>query len=156
MALNKSYVGRTFGPVEPYEVSAALVRRFVDAIDDDLTVYASVAEARALGHDTIPVPPTFAIVIVNDSPGHHPFFEPEFGMQYDRVVHGQQEFVHHRALRIGDIITVSSKITDISIRGRNETVTVETQLSDAAGELVCTSINTAVSRGTAPTSKENS
>lgn len=150
MPLNKAYIGRRFGPAEPYDVSRTAVQRFVDAIGDDLPVYASTAAAQAAGYDTIPVPPTFAIILVSESPDHHPIFEPEFGMQYDRVVHGQQEFIHHRPLRIGDRITITAELTDISTRGRNETVTIETQLVDEAGEPVCTAINTLVSRGTAP------
>lgn len=155
MPLNPSYVGRKFGPAEPYEISRAAVRSFIDAIGDDQPVYRSAAAARAAGYHDIPVPPTFAIVLASEAPDHHPIFEPEFGMQYDRVVHGQQEFIHHRPLRIGDNITMTAEITEVVTRGRNETVTIETQLVDAAGEHVCTSINTLVSRGTAETVEEN-
>lgn len=155
MPLNPSYVGRTFGPAEPYEVSKAAVRQFADAIGDDLPIYRSTAAAQDAGYPDIPVPPTFAIVIASESPAHHPIFEAEFGMQYDRVVHGQQEFVHHRPLRIGDVITVTAEITEVTARGRNEMVTIETRLSDADGQPVCASINTLVSRGTAPTTEES-
>lgn len=149
MPLNKSYVGRTFEGREPYVVSRAAVRQFVAAIGDPSPSYGSLESVRAEGRDDIAIPPTFAIVIASGTPDDHPIFEPDFGMQYERVVHGEQEFVHHRPLRIGDEIRSSSEIVAITVAGRNELTRIQTQLLAADGEVVCTTYNTLVSRGTA-------
>lgn len=148
MALNRSYVGRTFGPEEPLVVTHAHVRAFAEAIGESDAIYNSRAAAEAAGLGGIVAPPTYAIVAASDSTGH-PIFEPAFGMQYDRVVHGEQEFSYERPIRVGDELHVRSEITEVVDAGRNEVVRVRTTISDRDGAVVCTSVNSLVSRGTA-------
>ena len=51
--------------------------------------------ARALGHADVIAPPTFAIVLTLKA-GHQVIMDPELGIDYSRVVHGEQRFVHTR------------------------------------------------------------
>jgi acyl dehydratase len=148
MALNRDFIGRAFGSAEPYEVGREKLREFADAIGDDNPVYRDPAAAKALGHPDVIAPPTFAIVVAGRG-GPSPIFDPAFGMRYERVVHGEQRFTHHRPIRAGDALTVSSRIAEVRDAGRNELVRIETELRDAAGELVCTTVNVLISRGTA-------
>ncbi|WP_432842584.1 MaoC family dehydratase N-terminal domain-containing protein [Dactylosporangium sp. CA-092794] len=148
MPLNPDYVGRTFAAPEPYEVSREKIREFAEAIGDPQPAYVSAEAARKLGYPDVIAPPTFAVVLSARS-GENPIFEPGMGMQYERVVHGEQSFVHHRPITVGDVLWVSSRIAAIEVAGRHERLRTETEIRTGDGELVCTSVNVLMSRGTA-------
>ena len=148
MPLNRDYVGRRFGSDAVYEVSREKIRDFADAIGDPNPVYRDIDAAKALGHPEVIAPPTFAILITMRASGGA-IFDPDLGLNYALVVHGEQKFVHHRPIRHGDRLLASSIVTDIRDAGRNELLTLATELTTEDGELVCTAYNTIVSRGTA-------
>ncbi len=50
MALDQSFVGRTYPPSPPYEVGREKIREFADAIGDSDEVYRDPQAARAAGH----------------------------------------------------------------------------------------------------------
>jgi acyl dehydratase len=116
--LNRDYVGRSFAGDRPYEVGREKIRDFADAIGDPNPAYRDPDAARALGHDDVIAPPTFAIVITMQASGNA-VFDPGLGLDYGLVVHGEQAFVHHRPIRPGDRLLASSTITDIRDAGRN-------------------------------------
>jgi acyl dehydratase len=148
MPLNREWIGRTFPKGEPYEVSREKIREFADAIADPNPVYRDPAAAQALGHPDVIAPPTFAIVLsLRLSQGA--IFDPALGLDYSRVVHGEQTFVHHRPIRPGDRLVGAPTITDIRDAGKNELMTLESEITTVDGEPVCRAINTIVSRGTA-------
>jgi acyl dehydratase len=76
-------------------------------------------------------------------------FDPELGLNYALVVHGEQGFEYQRPLQAGDEVVVKSFISDITSRGRNEFLTTQADVVTLAGELVVTTRSTIVSRGTA-------
>jgi acyl dehydratase len=76
--------------------------------------------------------------------------DPELGLDYSRVVHGEQEFVYHRPIRAGDRLLASGKVAAASAKGPHELLTLETEITTEAGEPVCTVRATLLSRGTAP------
>ncbi|MET8214121.1 MaoC family dehydratase N-terminal domain-containing protein [Streptomyces sp. NPDC005373] len=149
MPLNRDFIGREFSAAEPYEVSRVKIREFAEAIGDPNPVYRSAAAARALGHPDVLAPPTFAFVVIGTASDQSPIFDPEFGMRYEFVVHGEQRFTYHRPIRAGDVLSVRSRIADISNAKRNEILHTGSELRAADGELVCTALNVLVSRGTA-------
>jgi acyl dehydratase len=146
--LNRDFIGRTFTSDATYEVGREKIREFADAIGDPNPAYRDVEAAKALGHPDVIAPPTFAIVI-SLSAGGPAIFDPELGLNYALVVHGEQKFQHHRPIRPGDSLVATTTVTDIRDAGRNELMTVVTELATQDGERVCTSTNTIVSRGTA-------
>src|SRR4051812_25013851 len=148
MPINRDFIGREYVATDTYEVSRELIRRFADAIGDANPAYRDVEAAKALGHPDVIAPPTFAIVI-SLSAGGDAIFDPDLGLNYALVVHGEQKFVHHRSIRPGDALVATTTVTDIRDAGRNELMTVVTELRTEGGEPVCTSTNTIVSRGTA-------
>jgi acyl dehydratase len=149
MAINRAFVGYEFTSDEPFEVTRGKIREFADAVDDPNPAYRSTSAARELGHSDVIAPPTFAIVATGIGGANSPIFQPEFGMDYSCVVHGEQKFAHRRPIRAGDLLSVSGRIAEIRDAGRNELVRTESELRDADGELVCTAVNVLVSRGTA-------
>ena len=62
MALNPEYVGRVFGPGEPYEVSRVKIAEFADAIGEPSELCRDKDSAVKAGYPDVIAPPTFAIV----------------------------------------------------------------------------------------------
>ncbi|MBC6459513.1 MaoC family dehydratase N-terminal domain-containing protein [Actinomadura sp. HBU206391] len=143
MALNRDFIGRTFPPSEPYEVSRVKIREFADAIGDPNPIYRDIDAAKAEGHPDVLAPPTFPIVISLGSPA---LADPELGLNYAMVVHGQQSFSYTRPVHAGDVLVCEATITDIRAAGRNERMDVKTEIKTVEGELVCTAYNVIVER----------
>ena len=146
MPLNRDYIGRSFPPTEPYEVSRVKIREFADAIGDDNPVYRDREAAKAAGHPGVVAPPTFPIVFTMGGAGPA-LTDPELGIDLAMVVHGEQRFEYRRPLHAGDSVVCESTITDIRAAGRNELLTVKTEVKTVEGELVCTAYNSLVERG---------
>jgi acyl dehydratase len=146
VAINRDYVGRTFPPSEPYEVSRVKIAEFAAAIGDPSPVFRDRAAARAAGHPDVIAPPTFAIVLSMASAGVA-ISDPGLGLNYAMVVHGEQRFEYERPILAGDVLIAQPTITDIRDAGRNVMLTTSTQIRTADGELVCTAIGTLVERG---------
>jgi acyl dehydratase len=144
--INPDFIGREYPQSEPYEVSREKIREFAAAIGDDNPAYTSPDEAHALGHLDVIAPPTFAFVLAFRMGGGL-VHDPELGVDYSRVVHGQQGFVHHRPIRAGDVLVGTPRIDDVRTRGGNETLTWSADLRTVDGEPVCVAVNTLVVRG---------
>ena len=149
MPVNRDFVGRQYPASTPYEVGRELIRRFADAIGDPDPVYRDLEAARAAGHPDVIAPPTFLTVLNFRFAAEGPVADPELGLDYSRVVHGEQAFELHRPVRAGDVLTSVQSVADIRDAGRNELISTVTEVTDAAGEPVATLRSTIVSRGTA-------
>ena len=145
MPVNPDFVGRSFPPSEPYEVSRVKIAEFADAIGDPNPVYRDPAAARAAGHPDVIAPPTFAIVLSMASSGEV-MADPGLGLNYAMVVHGDQEFSSARPITAGDVIVAQTTIS--SIRGTQSLtmLSTETQLRTAGGEHLCTARSMLVER----------
>src|SRR5579875_2441128 len=119
MPLNQSFVGRTYPPTEPYEVGREKIREFADAINDENPAYRSAEAAQALGYPDVIAPPTFAIVVTMAA-SRVLIADPELGIDYSRVVHGEQRFVHARPVRAGDVLQVTLRVADIRSAAGND------------------------------------
>ncbi|MDQ6851063.1 MAG: MaoC family dehydratase N-terminal domain-containing protein [Actinomycetota bacterium] len=148
MPVDPSFVGRVYPPTEPYEVSREKIREFAEAIGDANPVYRSRAAAQELGHQDVIAPPTFAIVVTMRA-SRQIIEDPDLGIDYSRVVHGEQRFVHARSLRAGDLLQVVVSVENIRAAAGNDMVTSKAEVSTVEGELVCTAFSTLVARGTA-------
>ncbi|SEM61524.1 MaoC family dehydratase N-terminal domain-containing protein [Nonomuraea pusilla] len=146
MALNRDFVGRSFPPSAPYEVSRVKIREFAAAIGDANPIYRDREAARAAGHPDVVAPPTFPIVFSLQS-GGEALMDPGLGLNLAMVVHGEQRFEYVRPVHAGDELVTTATITDIRSAGRNELLTVRSDVTTVAGEPVCTTYNTIVERG---------
>jgi acyl dehydratase len=146
MAINRAYVGRVFPASEPYEVTTVKIAEFASAIGDANPLYRDRAVAQAAGHADVIAPPTFPIVITMASSAAA-LADPDLGLNYSMVVHGEQRFSYTRPLTAGDVVSAQVTITDIREVGRNTMVTTSTDIASVAGELVCTAVSTIVERG---------
>jgi acyl dehydratase len=148
MPANQDFVGRTFPATKPYEVSRVKIAEFADGIGDPSPVYRDRDAAVAAGYPDVIAPPTFPIVVTMASSGSA-VADPELGINYAMVVHGEQRFEYTRPLRAGDVVTAQSTIESIREVGRNVLMNTRTELRTVAGEHVCTAFSIIVERGAA-------
>jgi acyl dehydratase len=146
MAINRDYLGKTFPPTEPYEVSREKLREFADAIGDLTPVYRDRSAASEAGFPDVIAPPTFPNVITMAG-SMRALADPGLNLNYAMVVHGEQRFVYTRPLLAGDVVTAEVTISDIRAVGRNSMMTTTTELRTVDGEHVCTAYSTIVERG---------
>lgn len=146
MAVDQSFVGRIYPPTEPYRVSREKIREFADAVNDPHPAYRSAEAAQALGHRDVVAPPTFPIVMTLPA-GHQFMLDPEVGIDYGRVVHGEQRFVHERPVYAGDTLQVVVTIDGIRVAAGNDLITIRAEVSTTDGELVVTAFAVTVVRG---------
>ncbi|MQA84419.1 MAG: MaoC family dehydratase [Streptosporangiales bacterium] len=146
MALNRDFIGRSYPPDEPYEVSRVKIKEFANAIGDPNPAYRDQEAARALGHPDVIAPPTFAIAITMAA-GGRAVADPDLGLDYGRVVHGEQRFVYTRPIHAGDVLLATATVEDIRTAGRNELMTTKVELATPEGEHVCTAYSSLVERG---------
>ena len=146
MALNVGFVGRVYGPGEPYEVSRVKIADFADAIGEPSKLCRDAEAARRAGYPDVIAPPTFAVVLsmasarlANDDPG--------LGLDYSMVVHGEQSFAHSRPLHAGDMVVATTTIESIKAVGALSMMVTSTDLTTVGGEHVCTARSTLVERG---------
>ena len=146
MPVNADFQGRTYPPTEPYHVGAAKIREFADAVGSDDPVHRDVEAARARGYADVIAPPTFAVLIAQQCDAQL-IRDPEAGIDFSRVVHGEQKFVHHRPLTAGDVVIGTLHVDTVRETGGHAMVTTRTELATEAGEPVCTATSTIVIRG---------
>ena len=149
MPLNRDFIGREYPVAETFEVGREHIRAFADAIGDPNPVYRDRAAAQAAGHPDVIAPPTFLTVLGFRAGNDSPVLDPALGLNYALVVHGEQKFELHRPIRAGDVLSTVTRVADIRAAGRNELMTMVSEVTAADGEHVATTTSTLVSRGTA-------
>ncbi|MFJ5655701.1 MaoC family dehydratase N-terminal domain-containing protein [Streptomyces microflavus] len=145
MTLDQSFVGRTYPPTPAYEVGREKIREFAEAVGDSHPAYVDVEAARALGHPDVIAPPTFVFSITYRAAGEV-VQDPQLGLDYSRVVHGDQKFSYVRPVRAGDRLTVTSTIEAIKSLAGNDIVDIRGDVHDETGELVVTALTKLVAR----------
>ena len=124
------------------------VREFATSIGDLNPAFHSVEAARELGYADVVAPPTFAFVLSMRGMASA-MFDPELGLDYSRVVHGEQRFTYDRPIVAGDSLVVVAVIDSIRAAAGNDLISVRGEISTEAGEHVATTYSTIVARGTA-------
>ncbi|SCF74331.1 N-terminal half of MaoC dehydratase [Streptomyces sp. DconLS] len=56
MALDQSFVGRTYPPTAPYEVGREKIREFAEAVGETNPVFTDPEAAKAFGHSDVIAP----------------------------------------------------------------------------------------------------
>jgi acyl dehydratase len=148
MALDASFIGRTYPPTAPYEVGREKIREFADAIGDYNPVYRDQAVAEKMGYPDVIAPPTFPVVLSMRSAGKV-IADPALGLDYTRVVHGEQKFVYTRPVRAGDRLVSVVTVENVRSAAGNDLLTTRADVSTVDGEHVVTAYSTLVARGTA-------
>ncbi|RBY93094.1 MaoC family dehydratase N-terminal domain-containing protein [Blastococcus sp. TF02A-30] len=146
MALDRALVGRSYPPSAVYEVGRAKIAEFATAVGADDPVHRDPEAARAVGHPDVIAPPTFAIVVSLEA-AFVVLSDDEVGLDYSRVVHGDQKFTHHRPIRAGDRLVATTTIDAVRSAAGNDLLTTRVELATEDGEQVCTATSMLVARG---------
>lgn len=147
MALNAEFVGREYPPSAPYLVGREKVREFARALHETNPLYFDVDAARAQGYSDIIAPPTYGVRL-SMAAAEAVVMDPELGLDYSRVVHGDQRFEYSRPITAGDEIIARITIDAIRSVAGNDMITTKAELSTTGGEHVVTSFSLLVARGT--------
>jgi acyl dehydratase len=151
LAIDPSFIGRVYPPTAVYEVGREKIREFADSIGDTNPVFRDPAAARALGYPDIIAPPTFPIVLTLPA-GRQATHDPEIGIDYGRVVHGEQRFIAARPIAAGDQLQVIVSIDSIRVAAGNDMLTVRADVVTIEGEQVVTAYGLLVVRAPDPVS----
>ena len=118
--LNPDSVGRTFAGVDVITVTQEEINSFAAVIGEKNT---SVA------------PPTLSIRIsLREFESILP--KPEIGLDWTRLVHGDQKFEIFRPIVAGDSLTTSATIENYRVAAGNEIVTVRSDLFNGTEKVV--------------------
>jgi len=163
--VNAAFAGRVYPPMPAYEVGREKIREFAEALGsgdgggsgslpaDPATgrrgvhpVHVDPRAARAAGYPDVIAPPTFAIIVAQRCDAQL-VRDPEAGIDFTRVVHGEQTFVHHRPIVAGDRLVAVLHVDSVKSAGGHWMVTTRSEISSESGEPVCTASSTIVVRG---------
>jgi acyl dehydratase len=149
----KSIIGQPTGNSKVV-IERGPVSVFADAVLSESPVYSSPEAAAAAGFAGIPAPPTFAFAMEHwgkykeiqpSDPGGNPLMTA-LGPLISRgglILHGEQEFIYHRPVVVGDVLSGKGSITDAyqkDSKGKTMTfvVTETNWTDDKTGEPVVT------------------
>lgn len=104
-----------------------------------------VAAFRAVFDEPSGVPPTFVtaaeFTVIPEIVG-----DPELGLDFSRVLHGNQEYEFLRPLEEGETLVIRSRIESIREMGGNGFLVLVTDLVEPDGKAVCTARSTLIER----------
>ena len=143
--VNPDIQGKRYPRTAGYLVGREKVREFARAVmagSESL----DLDYAKTMGHADLVVPPTFPVVIQEQSLALV-LSDPQAQIDFSRVVHGDQRFVYNRPIVAGDELTSELTVASVKSLGGNHMVTFETEIFDVEDKLVCTAISTLVVRG---------
>ena len=143
--MNPAIAGRTYPPTEPYLVGREKVREFARAVLATDPLSLDPEAARAAGFADVVAPPTFAVVVQEHTLAQL-LGDEDAGIDFSRVVHGDQRFGFTRPIVAGDELTARLTVTSVKSLGGNSMVTAESDIVDSAGGHVVTATSTLVVR----------
>jgi acyl dehydratase len=144
--VNIKVEGKTYQRTAPYLVGREKIREFALAVKSSSATSFDLFAAQTAGYPDLVAPPTFAVVIQERSLTTV-LLDPEADIDFTRVVHGDQRFIHARPIVAGDELTSELTVASVKSLGAHSMVTFETKIFDIADHLVCTAISTLVVRG---------
>jgi acyl dehydratase len=144
--VNPELQGREFPPTEPYLVGREKVREFAAAVFSTSAINFDPVAAVAAGYLDVVAPPTFAVVVQERTLAQL-LGAPDAGIDFSRVVHGDQRFSYTRPIVAGDELTARLTVSSVKTLGPHSMVTAESAITDSSGAHVVTAISTLVVRG---------
>ena len=134
--IDRRHIGHAL-PAFTVPVEAGRLRYFAQATGQTDPVYVDDAAARDAGHPGLPVPPTFLFCLEMAAPDPAAL-RKLLGIDYRRILHGEQAFCYHAMAYAGDRLHFEPRIADIYAKkgGALEFVRRETRVSNQHGALV--------------------
>ena len=140
MALNKNLVGKEYPP-STTEVTLDAMQNYARAYNDDNRAFFDGARS-----GDIVAPPMYAVVAMWSSI-MAVVGDPDLKVDVIRLLHGEQDMEFIRAIHAGDSITAVAKVATIETKATGETLVIEINASNQAGEEVNRTLFNAFIRG---------
>jgi acyl dehydratase len=134
--LEKSLEGSLLSPFW-VEVDPDRLHAFAQATGQTNPQYLDLAVARAQGYPDLPIPPTFYFCLEMAAPQPMEIYE-RLGVDYARVLHGEQHFHYYRMAFAGERLHFAPRITSLYARkdGALEFIVRDTRVEAENGERV--------------------
>jgi len=146
MGVNTAFEGRSYPPGEPFVVGREHVRAFAAAVGATDPVHHDVAAAQAAGFPDVLAPPTFAVVVAQRSEATY-VADPEAGVDFSRLVHGEETFVHHRPVVAGMVLVPTLHVDRVREAGGHGLASTRVEICGDDGQPVVTVRSSVVIRG---------
>ena len=130
----KSKIGVEQAP-RVYEIEKGMIRRFVQAIDDPNPLWQDEEYAKKSKYGGIIAPPTFISMT-----GIEQIQQVLASVSSGTILHGSTELESYQPIRLGDVLTATTKITNMRERqgkmGKTAFMTFDTTYANQRQELV--------------------
>jgi acyl dehydratase len=125
------------------------VRTFADAVGEDNQILLDGEAAQRAGLPNILAPPTFTVTQIFEVPREERERRLGANLNYERVLHGEQEFIYKRLPVAGEnlagVMSIAKDFTKEGKRGGTmRFVTYETVFTDEEGAEVLTALYTLI------------
>ncbi len=142
MDLDKSMIGIASKPYIA-EIDRERVTLFAQAIGDENPLYFDETYANDTAYKGVTVPPTFLVALGSS-------VELPLKLDFKRMLHGEQEFIYHHPVRIGDRLECTMAVTDVYDRvgksGTMQFLVLDTEMKKEDGVLAAVARNTIIYR----------
>ncbi|MDN5901250.1 MAG: MaoC family dehydratase N-terminal domain-containing protein, partial [Brachybacterium sp.] len=127
-----AFAGRTYpaGPV--HTVSATKVAEFARATGATSPLHTDPEAARRAGHAGVLAPPTFLVSLAQATEAQY-IEDPDAGIDFSRVVHGEETFTLHRPVVAGDRLIPTLTVESVRAAGGHTMVATRVDLVDETG-----------------------
>jgi acyl dehydratase len=146
MTIDPGLQGRSYPAGETYSVGREAIRDFARAVKATNPAHYDVDAAKALGHADLVAPPTFAIIVAQRADAQL-IDDPGAGIDFSRVVHADQRFIHHRPIVAGDQLVAELHVDQVRAMGGGAMITTRAEISTVDGERTATTTSSLLVRG---------
>ena len=135
MALDPSFVGRSYPPTRPYEVGREKIREYANAVKNDDAAYFDEHAAEALGHDAILAPLTF--ISIFGLRAQMAFFEhANIPITEEKIVQAEQGLKMLRPIKAGDTLYCHIRLESLRQAFGADVLTIRSRITNQHGETV--------------------
>ena len=111
MAVKTEAIGKEWPPAS-FEVEAARINQYANAVGEDNPIYHDAEAAKAAGFRDLVAPPMFCVVYSARAMGPA-ILDPEVGINLATMLHGSQEFEWDEPVCDGDVISTAATLKEI-------------------------------------------
>ena len=145
--VDSSAIGRSLAPTHA-RVEAGRLRYFFNTLGESNPVFRDPVAANAAGFAATPIPPTYLFCLeMMDADDPFALLEA-LDIDLRRVLHGEQKFVYHAPVVVGDELTLQSTVTGVTQKkgGAMTLIDVTTRITNQRAEHVADAIRVVVVR----------
>jgi len=145
MPTNKQFIGKEYPPFT-YVIGEEKIKEYAISVGDLNPLYTDSDYAKKSKYSSIIAPPMFIVVYAKEAMDML-FNDKELKLNMARLVHGEQEFNFHKAVRANDIIKTTGKIKNIYEKNNNDFLELETKSYNQNNEKVSDGVWIFIIRG---------